>query len=359
MHIQNTIEESEDDINNFLETAGINYRFQIDPTSEISSKTELKYCGNSGETYDVEDIKESLSWGERNSISLILFMYYSLQKEVDLIVLDDPISSFDKNKKYAILYRLFNDKEKSKTFYNKTVLLLTHDLEPIIDLKTKYYFSNGKGNGYYLTNTNGMLSEFKIDTKRDILPTTLMYRSEFENKDLDIVLRIAALRKYIEYTENNCLNENMPYNIISCIMKCKPRNEVNIGNKKRNKMGDDQFNRGCQKIKEYLQASDFDYNGLLNNEFASEKLIEKYESEKNNYYKVQLFRAYYAQRNKLNKGLNKKDPIIKKFADESFHIENDYSHCLDYRKYDIVPHHVMEKIDEYMQHMISNTRLTV
>lgn len=351
MHIQNAIRESENDINSFLETAGINYRFQIDPTSETTSKAELKYCGDSGEIYDVEDLGKSLSWGEKNSISLILFMYYALQKEADLIVLDDPVSSFDINKKFAILNRLFNKYESSKTFRGKTVLLLTHDLEPLIDIKTKKYFRIAKGNAWYLTNINGILSEAKIDVEKDLLPTTLVHRSIFENKDLDIVLRLAALRKYLEYTEKNCIYENMPYNIISSLIKGRTRSEINIANNKKNKMGDDQYEEGCQEIKNYLQISDFDYEYLLNNEFLPERLIDKYESETNSYFKLQLFRAYYEREKDFKKELKKNDPIIKKFADESFHIENDYSHCLDYRKFDIVPDYVMKRIDEYMDNI--------
>ena len=350
LYIQNAIRESEDDINSFMETAGINYRFQIDPTSETSSKAELKYYGNSGEVYDVEDIKESLSWGEKNSISLILFMYYALQKEVDLIILDDPVSSFDNNKKFAILNRLFNKNAGPKNFCDKTVLLLTHDLEPLIDIKTKNYYKTARANGYYLVNVDGILTETKLDFEKDLLPTSLIHRSNFENKDLDIVLRLTALRRYLEYTERNCKYENIPYNIISSLIKGRARCDVTIANGK-NKMSDEQYIKGCQEIKEYLNISDFDYEYLLKNEFSPERIIEKYKAETNNYFRVQLFRIYYNRKHTLRKKLNKKDPVIKKFADESFHIENDYSHCLDYRKYDIVPYYVIKKIDDYMDNV--------
>src|SRR5690606_14792404 len=151
-----------------------------------------------------------------------------------------------------------------------------------------------------------------IDVEKDLLPTTLVHRSIFENKDLDIVLRLAALRKYLEYTEKNCIYENMPYNIISSLIKGRTRSEINIANNKKNKMGDDQYEEGCQEIKNYLQISDFDYEYLLNNEFLPERLIDKYESETNSYIKLQLFRAYYERKKDFKKELNKNDPIIKK-----------------------------------------------
>lgn len=44
--------------------------------------------------------------------------------------LDGPISSFDKDKKFAILDRIFLPQN---SFETKTVLWLTHDMEPLID----------------------------------------------------------------------------------------------------------------------------------------------------------------------------------------------------------------------------------
>ncbi|QQN56221.1 hypothetical protein I6H46_00880 [Anaerococcus obesiensis] len=58
-------------------------------------------------------------------------MFEVANDDVDLIILDDPITSFDKNKKFAVTKRLFDKKEFS--FKNKTVLMLTHDLQPVID----------------------------------------------------------------------------------------------------------------------------------------------------------------------------------------------------------------------------------
>lgn len=57
-------------------------------------------------------------------------MYSALKEEPDLIVLDDPISSFDGNKKFAILDMLFKNKESLR---GKTVILLTHEFSTVID----------------------------------------------------------------------------------------------------------------------------------------------------------------------------------------------------------------------------------
>ena len=115
--IKKSIDDSKEDINKFLETAGFNYKFDFNMSSEESSKTILLYKGN--EDINVDDIEKHLSWGEKNAFALVLFMYYAISKKADLIILDDPISSFDSNKKYAIINRLFENRNDKKVFLEK------------------------------------------------------------------------------------------------------------------------------------------------------------------------------------------------------------------------------------------------
>lgn len=131
--MQATIQASQTDINEFLKTAGINYELVILAEDETNSRTILKQCFSEERT-DVTKIRDHLSWGEKNAFALILFMYYAVMQSPDLIILDDPISSFDTNKKYAILHRMFkNIGKKDVSLEGKTVLFLTHDFEPITD----------------------------------------------------------------------------------------------------------------------------------------------------------------------------------------------------------------------------------
>ena len=93
------------DMNDFLSTAGIRHKIEILDESEDVAKTILKYVSKTEEPIEVEDITLHLSWGERNAFALVLFMHYALSQDPDLIILDDPISSFDSNKKYAKIGR--------------------------------------------------------------------------------------------------------------------------------------------------------------------------------------------------------------------------------------------------------------
>jgi wobble nucleotide-excising tRNase len=80
-------------------------------------------------------------------------MFEAIKKGADLIILDDPISSFDKNKKFAILSMLFGKSSHIKTnLRDRTVLMLTHDFEPIIDIIYNNLPKLENKNSYFLEN---------------------------------------------------------------------------------------------------------------------------------------------------------------------------------------------------------------
>lgn len=188
------------EINSFLKLAGFNYEFDIvKDGDEKNSITVLKYVNSDNEKIQVSDIEKHLSWGEKNAFALVLFMYYALSKNPNLIILDDPISSFDGNKKYAIINRLFCNKgDYEDSFYNKTVLMLTHDFEPIIDFGINHKPTK-ETNMWYLKNNNGIIQEQKINVSSDVLSTIKFYYNESINEDNNIISRICFLRKYIEH----------------------------------------------------------------------------------------------------------------------------------------------------------------
>ncbi|MDY0142654.1 MAG: AAA family ATPase [Bacteroidales bacterium] len=343
--LNNTITESislaKEDINDFLRSAGVNYYFEIEQIAEKSSISRLKYIKSEEELYESNDIRKSLSWGEKNVVALILFLYYSKQQGADLIILDDPISSFDKNKKFAIMSRLFSP-FTSNSFKNNTVLFLTHDLEPIIDLKTKHYFENSWAFGSYLANNDEELLEKEIDVEKHIISTIALYHSEATDniKGINTIVKMVALRKYLEYNDAD-FEDNVSYDMLSSLMKKRDKPTKSDG---RTILIDDEVNNANIFIRKYF--SDFDYEIYLNNYFNKDYIKELYDNEENTYNKVQLFRQYLLlSGKKTRKQIN---PVLQKYANESFHIENDYTHCLNYYEFDIVPHYVIKGIDDFM-----------
>lgn len=340
------MEKKKNEVNNFLKLAGFNYEFDIVKNGdETQSVSILKYVNADSNKIEVEDIKTHLSWGEKNAFALVLFMYYALSKKSDLIILDDPISSFDGNKKYAIINRLFSNKgEYTDSLHKKTVLLLTHDFEPIIDFGINHKPTNEASSIYYLKNNKGLLNEKKINVIKDVLSTIKFYRRESINEKNNIISRICFLRKYLEHTSTETTSEQNAYNILSSLIHGKKCQK--IINNAYVEMDKNEIDCGEQFIKNYIK--DFDNNLIRTEKINNSYIISKYNAETSNYKKVQLFRVYLELTGNRNK-LKDENNILLKFIDEMYHIENDYIFSLDLCKFDIIPEFIMEGIDCFME----------
>lgn len=336
-----TVRSSENDINAFLKTAGINYEIKIDTEDETNSRTVLKQCFSEQKT-DVENIRQHLSWGERNAFSLILFMYYAQMQNADLIILDDPISSFDSNKKFAILHRMFKGLGRQGiSLTNKTVLLLTHDFEPITDFVVVGKLKQECVTSSFIWNEDGTVRERKIDSDHDINSLMEECRDIAKNTNVNIVSRVAFLRKLCEL--NGRIGEwDSAYQILSCLVHVSPI-QRKVGNEIYESMDQDEVEEGLEKIKEYI--SDFDFDALKENVYCIDEIKNLFWKEENNYFKVQLFREM-CEIEKGKIGLAENDEGWYKFIDETYHIENDLLHYLDIMKFNIVPNYIISKVKE-------------
>lgn len=340
--IKNSINSSKEDINKFLETAGFNYKFDFDVSSENSSKTILIYKGE--EDINVDDIDRHLSWGEKNAFALVLFMYYAISKKAELIILDDPISSFDSNKKYAIINRLFENRSDEKSFYGKTVLMLTHDFEPIIDFIINNKPNSGHAIAKYIKNTNNIVTEQEINKKDDIISIVELAYKYAKDNDLNTISRINFLRKYIEHTRvENFEEKQLIYDMLSSLVHAKEYPDKQVNRDTYLRFTEEEFERAQDSIKKYI--ADFDYDRIVNNYYNKEYILEEFFKGSNNYIKSQLFREYLevsGERNNL-------DNNLLKFIDEIYHIENDYIFTIDLIKFDTIPDYIIEKINDFMK----------
>lgn len=337
--LKNTVLTSQRDINDFLESAGILYRVGIDLDESKRAIATLQYVSNT-KSVQVDKIRDHLSWGERNAFSLVLFMFYAISENAELVVLDDPISSFDTNKKYAIIHRMFSKQSGNlpRSFYKRTVLMLTHDFEPIIDFGVVGKLPAEALDTKFIKNNKGELRELDIEFKQDIKPVVQALASYIKNDALGVVHRIAFLRKYYEH--NGIENHLDAYNVLSSLIhgrdKCRYMNNED--------MPQSEIQAGCDEIKEWI--IDFDYSNLFSEIYNEKKLSELYFEETNDYLKIQLFRALF----ELNPSKEiKEEDVLVKFINESYHIENDYAYYLDMIKYETVPEYVVNAIDAYMK----------
>ena len=338
--VLSSINSAKCDINFFLQTAGINYELEILQNEQNDIRTILRYITTDKESVEVEKIRDHLSWGEKNAFSLVLFMHYALSRNADLIILDDPISSFDDNKKYAIINRLFRKHSDGKSFLNRTVLMFSHDFEPIIDFILNNKPTGGHINAEYLRNLNGLIESSSIK-KENVFSWITLLKRYAKDDNICIINRLAFLRKYIELLNDS--NEfNIAYQIISSLQHGYPSPKEKIG-EELNDIDSDNVEKGLNIITQYIP--DFKYTELLSS-ISNESNIKKwYREQTNNYFKLQVFRCFLEITQKRDQI---KDDNLLKYIDETYHIENDYIYFLDLEKYEIVPEHIIEGCNSFI-----------
>lgn len=343
-YLKNQIKTRKDDINEFLASAGFHYSFDIVVDGDNSAHAVLKYQLEDGAFLDVSNPDNHLSWGEKNAFALLLFMFDAISKKADLIILDDPISSFDSNKKYAIINRLFKTGDKDNSLYQRTVMMLTHDFEPVID----YVQVGGKLSGdsisaHYLQNNEGTVSELTIQKNIDMMSMVVLMKELAMDNTISMPVRIGCLRKYIEHTNKDPKLSSPTYNLLSSLIhgRTTPTNdsdgEIN--------MSDSDINIGLQEIQKYI--SDFDYSNILA-QFESKSLIGLFETETNNFFKLLIIRTYIERDENARNRLKAFNDSLRKYTDETYHIENDYLYSLDVRKFNIVPPYYIDALNAFV-----------
>ena len=331
-YIQKIINENNIEINGFLKNAGFNYF--VDIKEDEKKQYSLKLIHND-KSDEVTDVKEHLSFGEKNAFAVILFMYDAIKSNADMIILDDPISSFDKNKKYAIIDMLFS--KGLKSLRGKTVLLLTHDFEPIIDMV--YHHSDRFEKPYtcFLENNHGDLNEKEVI--KENIKTFIELCDDNIKREINDITKLVYLRRYYEV-----LNEKgMTYQLISNILHRRAVPIIKNGQDEI-KMTDTEISEAINNIKEKIIT--FDYNKIRENMKNNKTIKKLYQDSSSNYEKLHLFRVLFNDSNTTNES-----KIIMKFINEAFHIENDYIYQLNPCEYQLVPQYVIDECNKQMETM--------
>lgn len=336
--IRKAIEQNQKSINQFLKRAG--YKYEVLITDENKDyKLRLKHIDSNEK---ISKGNQHLSFGEKNAFALVLFMYEALFKKSDLIILDDPISSFDKNKKYAIMDMLF---QGDKSFKGKTVLMLTHDIEPVIDSTKVLHRKFGDiTNSCFISTKDNVIEEFEI-TRDDLLSFFQICQEVINSPTVNEIVKIIYLRRYYESIDDT----SDEYQILSNLLHKRSKEEaidhrIKDETDKYQKLSSSDFDNGIKKLKSFLKRSDFDYNSLLNTFNDDEKLIEIYEQTTDSFAKIILFRI-------LIDGLpkdKKPDDVFMKFINEMYHIENDFLFQLNPEKFDITPQFIIEGCNDFI-----------
>lgn len=333
--VKKLIQKHRKSINSFLTNAGYKYTVEIENVGTSDYKLLLKHIES---TDIITGGKQYLSFGEKNAFALVLFMYQALHKNPDLIVLDDPISSFDKSKKYAIMHMLFRGKSID-CLLNKTVLMLTHDLDPVIDTVKVLKEFNNLSESNFISTKNGILSETEIK-KNNILSFAQICKKTL-NSEIDNIIKLIYLRRHYEILDD-LGNE---YEVLSNLFHKRKVVECTDHRKEieNNLLSEEDYNSGLENIKSYIP--DFDYEVLLDSLNDIEFLKNLFLYAENNYTKLSVFRLIYDEK------LEEIPSVLRKFINETFHIENELICQLDPSEYDIIPDFIIEDCEKYINEM--------
>lgn len=328
--IQRTIRENSTAINNFLKCAGYKYAVSIEETAEHKYKLLLR--PTSVDT-KISSAKSHLSYGERNALALALFMFSAIKEDPDMVILDDPITSFDGNKKFALLNMLFLSERCLK---NRTVLLLTHDFNTVIDvISTMPYNFNPAPHGAFLSTINGVLEEKEI-SKANILSFKQIALLNIE-ADIDILNKAVFLRRLYEAEGN----KGPGWHLLSNLFHKRAVPTIPDDNGTRN-MTASEIAAATAEIGQYITG--FDYNQQYLRTQNTQTLIDAYHNSGSNYEKLQIYRILYNE--------NHENPVVKKFVNETFHVENDFLFQLNPSEYETIPQYIIEECDEDIQSLV-------
>ncbi|WP_288410651.1 AAA family ATPase [uncultured Herbaspirillum sp.] len=325
--IEKSILDNQKIINDFLRSAGYKYSVVIKAETD-SYKMKLVHKDFNEH---LESATQHLSYGERNAFSLVLFMHQVLREKPDLAVLDDPVSSFDKTKKFAILSELFRGKDSLR---NTTVLMLTHDIEPAIDVirGVKNLFQQPKPTAYCLQSRAGFVKETEI--KAADIQTFSQICSDNVAAISDEVIKCIYLRRNFEI-----LNDlGSEYNYLANLLHGRPIPIIKNGSNEIAMSAED-INSAETSIKRYIP--DFEYQAVLSVIKNKMEMKRRFQAAAVGYDKLQLFRIY----KELHVSANDTDDVLQKFVNESFHIENEYLMQLNPHKFDNVPEHIIEECE--------------
>lgn len=327
--IETLVKEHSAGINAFLLSAGYAYQVVLADDGTGQHRLKLIHREMDGE---VSNVKLHLSYGERNAFALVLFMYDVLKSNPDLIVLDDPISSFDKNKKYAIVDMLFQ--KGGGSLRDKTVLLLTHDLEPVVDIVFHHHKRFKKPFATFLQNDGGILTEKEIGRKN--------IKTFFELTDENLAADCHTLNKliYLRRRQEVSGDKGLAFQVISNVLhkRSVPQLIEDVGTRD---MTPEELQTGSTAIAEAIPV--FDYLTLLDIVTNDRALIELYNATESNYEKLHLYRILFE-----GKETGIESNVVKKFINEAFHIENDYIYQLNPREFQTVPHFVIKQCDQWV-----------
>ena len=332
--VKKLIRDNQNDINAFLTSAGYLYAVRFEPSAD-GYRMLLEHQHAPGG--HIESAQEHLSYGEKNAFALVLFMHDVHHRQPDLVVLDDPVSSFDKTKKFAILHQLFRGE---KSLNGTTTLLLTHDIEPAIDIVrtgTARLFTTVTPMVHFLSGRKGTVTEKPIQ-RTDIATFSQVCTANISSAT-DMIIKCIYLRRFSEVHGV----QDVAYEVLSSLLHARDVPSRKGQFHELVPLSQDELDSANREIRPRIK--DFDYAAVLADLKTPGFLKARFDATDIGYEKVQLFRIMLA----VDPGNLQGDDVFTKFVNETYHIENEYVMQLNPREFDAVPEFVVKACTELVE----------
>lgn len=344
-NLTSKIKKNERIINDFFKICGLPYKVNIKGENDEVFKTLFTYKNDSN---IIDDRLNYLSYGEANVLAIIIFAIEN-RDNASLIVLDDPVSSFDSNKRYAIYQYLFS--KKSNLLYGKTILLMTHDFQTVVAFAKTLDLKDYGITFNYLLNLNNIMIEQPFSEDK-IISSLTRYNEYAKNDKYDLYSRIVAVRRIYEINTGTYTDM---YNYLSGLIHFD--NQPKHSKKGSSQSFTDSEIAECDKeLSEFLNYQ-YDYKMLLNKISDYKYLIENYEKkETTNFAKTCITRCLVLNLKRAKQKIkeNKESDVMWNFMCESFHVETQYIYSIaDISTLDI-PNYIISLCDEIVS-MVKTT----
>jgi hypothetical protein len=207
------------------------------------------------------------------------------------------------------------------------------NFEPIVDiihvLSRRF---GGQAVAAFLSEHEGALLERQI-TRQDIKSFTEICTENLA-RHTEPIVKLIHLRRYYEIVNE----KGLPYQLISNLLhkRATPFHSVS-GQQVPLEQGD--VDRATESIREHVK--DFDYQQLLARISSAGQVRALYAQADSNYEKLQLFR--------IATGEATGDSVLRKYINETFHIENDYVMQLNPCTFSTTPNYIVAKCDAEME----------
>lgn len=313
-------------LNDYLSLFSIPYKFSVDSYNISNRSATVFLISIKDEKH--KDRTENLSYGEKNLIALLLFLISNTR---DVVVIDDPASSYDDNRRkiiYELLYEFHND---------RTFLVLSHDQVFVkyailgIQSKSEKKYRDKTGKVICLENHSGncVSKEISVD---DFGPLEKQVKNFIMATKMSYYRKIINLRIIAEINKNIDEDDKIVYEYLSAILHRKSKSIIatelkgkNITEREVIAIIYDKY-----KIKLKRQPNDifenFNYDTLTN----FEKIAYKREEAK--------------IKRLISKNHKKKSYIEKEF-DDILHLNARYFVSLNPYKFDILSEYIYQYID--------------